>query len=111
VSAQAQDRYLDDPAYPDTFRQDLSAWLALSWWPASELRLYARARFVDESVDDPRAGEESLWSYVEASWRPAPAFLTRFRYDNRIFLDERDSTLGRRPNPEHWFRVEVESRF
>ena len=111
ATGQVQNRYLDDPHYTDTFRQDVSAWLSVSWAPASELRLYARTRFLDESADDGSTGEESIWTTVEASYR-APHDLTfRFRYDNRAFVDDRQSTLERVPNPEHWFRVEVESRF
>jgi len=111
VIGQFQSRFIDDPSYPDTFRQDLSAWLSLDWWPADDFRLYARAHYLNESVDDRTSGEESLWSTIEATYRPSRELLVRFRYDNRFFLDDRTSTQTRAPNPEHWLRVEVESKF
>jgi len=37
--------------------------------------------------------------------------LVRLRYDLRAFLDERESTALRAPNPEHWLSVEYLVRY
>jgi len=37
--------------------------------------------------------------------------MLRLRYDFRIFLDRRESTLARVPNPEHWLWVEYVFRY
>jgi hypothetical protein len=37
--------------------------------------------------------------------------VVRLRYDFRMLLDERESTLSRVPNPEHWLWVEYVFRF
>jgi hypothetical protein len=37
--------------------------------------------------------------------------MLRLRYDFRVFLDQRESTVVRVPNPEHWLWVEYVFRY
>ena len=37
--------------------------------------------------------------------------MLRVRYDFRVFLDGRESTGARVPNPEHWLGVEYVFRY
>jgi hypothetical protein len=111
VAAQAQLRLLGDPRDPTRLRKDVSAWLTLDWWVTHSLRFYARSRYVNQGIDDNSSLEQSLWSYVEGTFGAARDLLVRVRYDNRVFLDDRATTMLRTPNPEHWLRLELEARF
>jgi hypothetical protein len=103
--------FIDDPAYPDRFRQDLTAYLVATWWPVDALRVYARGKLLDQALDAAVSLERSLWSYVEISWRRAHDWDVTLRYDLVVYLDDRASTTLRTPNPEHRLRLAMEGRF
>jgi hypothetical protein len=110
-TTQYQHEWLDDPAYDDRRRQDASAWLIFSTNPWKTLRFRARARYRFEDISDNARLEQSLWSYLEGSYKFANSLTLRLRYDLLVWLDERSSTADRIPSPEHWLRLQLEARF
>lgn len=124
LSAKYQHRFVDDnrtttdPAtktrtyvFGDRFRQDLVAWFSAAWRPLDWLRLRARVRYLNEDPSDDAYLEESLWGHVEAAVRIRRALAARLRYEVYTWLDERESTRTRTPNPAHWIRADLEFRF
>lgn len=111
LAAEYLHRFVDDPTHPDDFMQQSWGWVTLSWFPTSALHFYARSRYMILDLTDSTDAERSIWSYVEASWKAGYGLLLQLRYDNRYFFDDRVSTATRIPNPEHWLRLLVESRF
>jgi hypothetical protein len=111
LTAEYQHRLVDDPKYPSSFMQEAWAWLMASWVPTKDVRLYARSRLLVTDLANAMNGERSVWTYLEASYRLPKDFLVQLRYDNRYFFDDRASTMTRVPNPEHWLRLLVESKF
>ena len=60
----------------------------------------------------PEGTEEAYrWSYLEAQYKIRNWAIPKIRYDLFYYFDRRNSTLTRRPNPEHWIRFQFESRF
>ncbi|MEM9457144.1 MAG: hypothetical protein AAGF11_23400 [Myxococcota bacterium] len=92
-------------------RQDVNAFLMIVAKPVDPLRLRARVRWFWEDITDNARFEHSVWSYLEAQYKIRDWAIPKIRYDLYYYLDRRDSTLTRRPNPEHWIRVQFESRF
>ncbi len=124
LSAKVQHRFVDDNrtavdpvtrartyVFGDRFRQDLIAWFSVAWRPAEFLRLRARLRYLNEDPTDDAYLEESLWGHVEAAVRIRRAVAARLRYEVYAWLDDRDSTRTRSPNPAHWIRADLEFRF
>lgn len=111
LSAQYQHALLDDRAYPDSKRQDLAAWLQAVYRPIPSTRLRARTRYYDQDAEDNTSLERSWWSFLEVTHKVDKAWQVRSRFDLYVWLDERDSTDLRSPNPEMWLWFEVESRF
>ena len=111
ITAKYQHRWLDDEKWDDRFRQDLSAWLLVSYAPIEDLRLRARARYLDEATTRSSYLERSVWFFVEAAYWYERLFRIKLRYELYKLLDERDSTAERRPEPAHWVRAELEFRF
>ncbi len=97
--------------HPDSFANDLRLVGIVGANPVDPLRLRLRVAWDKDAIafDDYR--EETLWGYVQASYRFASWLQPSIRYDIRAWLDDRDSTQLRRPNPEHWVFFELESRF
>jgi DNA uptake protein ComE-like DNA-binding protein len=93
------------------YRQDISAWLTLSARPVDPLRIRTRVRYQNFAIDDNTYLEHSLWSYLEVGYLFKKTFLLMGRYDNYVWLDQRDSTLLRIPSPEHRFLLTLEGRF
>src|SRR5262249_21375700 len=58
-------RLIDDHHYPDSYRQDMSAWLTMAYSPLDWLRLRLRVRYLNEDIGNQAAGEESIWAYLE----------------------------------------------
>jgi hypothetical protein len=52
-----------------------------------------------------------LWAYLDAALTLRQHDMLRLRYDFRVFLDQRESTVVRVPNPEHWLSVEYVFRY
>lgn len=92
-------------------RNDMNTTLMVVANPVDPLRLRARFRWYwDDIVDNGRL-EHFVWSYLEAQYKVRNWFIPSLRYDFFFYVDERDSTADRRPNPEHWIRLQLESRF
>lgn len=92
-------------------RQDVNAFLMIVARPVDPLRLRARVRWFWEDIADNARFEHSIWTYLEAQYTIRPWAVPKLRYDLYYYLDRRESTALRRPNPEHWIRVQFESRF
>ncbi len=107
---QAWEKWVDDPSV-EGMRMDVSAFAQVISQPLDNLRLSVRSRYLDEAIGDDLRGERSLWSFADVTVLWNKALETRVRYDNYAWLDQREGTLTRTPNPEHRFRVELEARF
>jgi hypothetical protein len=104
----------DDPRDPSCnarLRQDSAATLIVRAQPIPGLRLTARVRYLFEDIANPKYYEHSLWTYLSVSYTIKRLFLLGLRYDLYMWLDERESTPDRVPNPEHRLRLELEARF
>jgi hypothetical protein len=104
---------LDDPSSRllDNKRTDLSAWLTASWAIDQHWRLRTRVRYMDEGINDSDYLETSLWAYAELNYTLPKQWQARLRYDVYAYLDDRDSTEARSPNPEQWFWLEATVKF
>lgn len=111
VILQAWEKWVDDPKLAPNMRLDVSAFAQVISQPLDNLRLSVRTRYLDEGFGDDLMGERSLWSFADVTVLWGKSLETRVRYDNYAWLDQRASTLERRPNPEHRFRLELEGRF
>ena len=92
-------------------QQDLAAILTVTTRPVDGLRFRFRLRYDFDDVWDNHRLPQSLWSYLDVSLDLRDRDVLRFRYDVRAFLDQREATLARVPNPEHWLWVEYVFRF
>lgn len=92
-------------------QQDFTAIFDLTTRPIELLRLRARVRYDFDDVWNNHRLPQTLWSYLDAALTVRKHDLLRCRYDFRLFLDERESTLARVPSPEHWLWVEYVFRF
>lgn len=95
----------------DRLQQDLSAIFNVTARPVDRLRVRCRLRYDFEDVWDNHRLPQSLWSYLDVALTLRDRDVMRLRYDLRVSLDERESTLSRVPNPEHWLWVEYVFRF
>lgn len=111
ASAQLQLSALDDARYTDKLRYDTSAFGSVTVKPAAALRIHGRVRYLFEDVSDNNVLEQSVWAYLDLTYKLPNKYKVRVRYDFLQRLDDRASTLDRRPNPESWLWLEVESRF
>jgi hypothetical protein len=111
ITAQYQHEFIRDVAVDNRLRQDSIATLLLHAKPLEAFHINARLRYSFEDIQDNTYLEQSLWSYVDVSYVIKRVFLIRLRYDLFQWLDERDSTANRVPNPEHRLRLELEARF
>lgn len=92
-------------------RQDVNAFLAVNARPVDPLRLRARVRWFWEDIADNGRLENSVWAYLDVQYRIRTWAIPSIRYDIFAYVDRRDSTADRQPNPEHWVRLQFESRF
>lgn len=113
-----QHRFVDDSSssggvdrFPHSFRQDATAWLLAMVKPIPSLRLRARIRYRFEDIQHNDYLEQSLWVYVEAAYLFKRLFRVKARVEVLEYLDRRESTTQRVPNPEVWARLELEYRF
>jgi len=113
ITTKYQHRFIDDSKdeYSDSFRQDISTWLVVMYRPWDTLRLRARVRYLFEAISDNKYLEQSLWGYLEAAYWYDRAFRVKLRYELFAWLDDRESSQTRTPNPAHWVRLELEYRF
>lgn len=110
-SLQYRHDFADDGHYDERMRQDANAFFQLGANPVDPLRMRFRLRYANEDIHDPARLEESLWAYMDLAYTVRRWFIPSVRYDFRMFLDDRESTAFRRPNPEHWLHFQLESRF
>jgi hypothetical protein len=101
----------DDVRYKDRFRTDLRAVAEVVSQPVDFLQLKLRTRYLNEDSSDDTYLETSLWTYLRASLLLTRNFHFSLRYDVYAFLDKRDSSLSRIPNPEHRFFVDITAGF
>jgi hypothetical protein len=108
---QGQIATLNDPMYADTMRQDASVWARWQWWATNDLRIVARVRYANEALDASDYLEDTVWGYLDVTYRIPKSLRLRLRYDILSYIDTRASTMARYPNPEHWLRLEVQGSF
>jgi hypothetical protein len=111
LTAQYLHEFLTDGHYDNKYRQDASGTLIGTARPTDDLRLRGRVRYLIEDISDDMYLEESVWAYLDASYRVRARDRVRLRYDVYVYLDDRESTAARSPSPEHWLWLEYESRF
>ena len=92
-------------------RQDMTALVELATRPTELFRLRLRIRYDFEDILDNQRHVQALWGYVETMIALRDRGTLRLRYDSRVFLDGRPSTLTRQPNPEHWLSIELAFAF
>jgi len=92
-------------------QQDIAAVLSLTTQPHDLLRLRLRLRYDFDDVWNNHRLPQTLWGYLDMALTLRERDLLRLRYDLRAFLDERDSTAARAPNPEHWIWLEYAFRY
>ena len=79
--------------------------------PIAGLNLAARLRYRVEDIADDEYLEESVWTYFSIAYLIKRVFFVQLRYDIYQWLDGRETTAVRVPNPEHRLRLEFEVRF
>ncbi|MEM7152147.1 MAG: helix-hairpin-helix domain-containing protein [Myxococcota bacterium] len=92
-------------------RQDTNAFVQVVAKPIDPLRLRARVRWFWEDITDNSRLEHSVWTYFEAQYKIRPWAVPMIRYSIFAYVDRRDSTATRSPNPEHWIALQFQSRF
>ena len=95
----------------DRLQQDLAAIVDVTARPVDRLRVRCRLRYDFDDVWDNHRLVQSLWVYLDVAVTLRDRDALRLRYDFRVFVDEREATLSRVPNPEHWLGVEYVFRF
>lgn len=95
----------------DRLRQDINTYVMVTANPTDPLRLRTRWRWFWEDIADNARFENSVWGYFEASYKFRPWAIPALRYDFIVYIDGRDSTAERTPNPEHWLSFQWTSRF
>ena len=101
----------DDVRYKDRFANDLQLWGEVRVGLIDNVQLRLKSRYLFQDISDNKYLEQSLWSFLEADFKLPGGFQLGARYDVYLWLDERDSTLTRIPNPEHRFLLDVQYRF
>jgi hypothetical protein len=117
VTAMLEHQLVDDgqfatSPFKEEFRQDLSGWLVALWRPDGKLRVRGRARYLHEAVNDGQDDylERSLSALLDASLGLRARDVLRARADLKLWLDHRDATLLRSPNPELQLWLSYEAR-
>lgn len=92
-------------------QRDVAGVFDLTVRPVGQLRLRARLRYDLEDLFNNHRLPHTVWLYLDSAITVRRQDLVRLRYDLRAFLDERESTALRAPNPEHWLSVEYLVRY
>jgi hypothetical protein len=111
LSAQFQHRWVGDKLNGVRLQQDVAAILNLTTRPVDIFRIRLRVRYDFEDIWDNHRLPQALWAYLDAALTLRQHDMLRLRYDFRVFLDRRESTAARVPNPEHWLWVEYVFRY
>lgn len=97
--------------FENRFRQDLITYFQVTFRPFDPLRFRLRLRYLNEDLSARAYLEESLWGFLEVSYRIRGLAAATLRYDVYGWLDKRVSTRLRSPNPAHWLRANLEISF
>jgi len=111
LSGQFQHRWLGEKLGNQRLQQDVAVVLNVTTRPIDRLRVRIRVRYDFEDIWDNHRLPQALWAYVDAALALRERDMLRLRYDFRMFLDRRESTLARVPNPEHWLWLEYVFRY
>lgn len=111
VSLQMQYRSYDAKLSNARRQHDLAVVLDVTARPARVFRMRLRLRYDYEDLADNHRLPQTLWSYLDVTLTVRERDALRARYDVRAYLDERESTLLRAPNPEHWLWLEYVFRY
>jgi hypothetical protein len=111
VSAQLEHAWNEIGIAAGGAQQDIAAVLSITAQPHDLLRLRLRLRYQFEDIWNNHRLPQSVWGFLDAALTLRERDRLRIRYDLRAFLDERDSTSARAPNPEHWIRLEYTFRY
>lgn len=111
LSAQFQHRSSLDAPGARRGQHDIAAIVNVTGRPVDLLRVRVRVRYDFEDVLDNQRLAQTLWAYAETAFALRDRDTLRLRYDFRAFLDRRESTLRRIPNPEHWLSLEYIFRY
>lgn len=111
IQAQFQFDWIDDDRYTNRYRNDARVVGIVGVNPIDPLRLRFRVAWDKDDISDDTYLNETLWAYAQASYRFESWLQPSIRYDIRAWLDDRDSTATRNPNPEHWVLLQIMSRF
>ncbi len=111
LSAQFQHRWVGQKLGALRLQQDIAAILNITTRPIDILRIRLRVRYDFEDIWDNHRLPQALWAYLDAALTVRERDMLRVRYDLRVFLDRRQSTLARVPNPEHWLWLEYVFRY
>ena len=78
---------------------------------SDHVRVRGRGRWNWDDIADNERFENSIWFYADLTYRLRARDRLQLRYDYFRFIDDRDSTLERSPNPEHWLWLQYEAKF
>ncbi|MBX5480249.1 MAG: helix-hairpin-helix domain-containing protein [Myxococcaceae bacterium] len=92
-------------------RRDASVWFEVAVRPVPGFKIRAKTRYEDFDLSNDENTERTSWTWVDLTWSPGRQLLGRLRYDALVYVDHRESTQTRRPNPEHRLQVLLESKF
>lgn len=111
LSGQFQHRWVGLKLGNHRLQQDIAAILNVTTRPVDVLRVRFRVRYDFEDLWNNHRLPQALWSYLDVALSVRERDVLRLRYDLRVFLDRRESTRVRVPNPEHWLWVEYVFRY
>lgn len=111
VTVMLEHQLLDDKTLsPTAFRQDLAAWAIALWHPDRAIRIRGRVRYLDTAIEDDTYLERSISGVVDAAFQLRGRDTLRLRVDAKAWLDARESTMVRVPNPELQLWLSYEAR-
>ena len=111
VTVMLEHQLLDDDSASETsFRSDIAAWAIATWNPNRDIRVRARARYLDEAFEDNKYLERSFSGLVDVALKVRAKDTFRVRIDTKLWMDDRDATLLRDPNPELQLWLSYEAR-
>lgn len=111
LSGQFRHRWVGSGLKGQGLQQDIAAILNITTRPTDILRLRLRVRYDFEDLWNNHRLPQTLWTYLDTTLTVRARDMLRLRYDFRMFLDRRESTVTRVPNPEHWLWVEYVFRY
>lgn len=101
----------DDQKYKNDFMTTASIALEVRSQPVDWLQLKLRTRYFNEDTVTSDYLEESVFTYIQATFLLGKAFKGSLRYDLNVYVDKRTSTAIRVPNPEHRVYLDLRTGF